>query len=51
MAEHNGKTGKVLSEEAARKAIQSMKGAGSPTDIEPFKGVLPKKMPERFRKK
>ena len=40
---------KGLSEEAARKAIQSIKGGEPSADDEPFKGDLPPKMPDRFR--
>ena len=40
---------KGLSEEAARKAIQSIKGGNPSADAEPFKGDLPPKMPDRFR--
>ena len=36
-------------EEQLAKAIQSLKGTKSPTDIEQFKGNLPKKMPDRFK--
>ena len=37
--------------EQLAKAIQSLKGTELPTDTEPFKGNLPRKMPDRFKKK
>ena len=50
MAEQGKKPEKILSEEALRKGIQSMKGKHLPTDTEMFLGDLPKEMPDRFKK-
>ncbi|MCB5856817.1 hypothetical protein LIR37_20985 [Flavonifractor plautii] len=52
MAEQEKKAGKILSEDAWRKAIQSMKAGKSPADSDPFKGNMPKGgVPDRFKRK
>lgn len=45
------KAGKILSEEEMCKAIQLLLDGEERLDTEPFQGNLPKKMPDRFRKK
>ena len=45
------KAGKILSEEEMRKAIQLLLDGEGRLDTDPFQGNLPKKMPDRFRKK
>lgn len=51
MAEQEKKKELILSEDALRRAIQSLKGKPLPTDTEMFVGDLPKEMPDRFKKK
>lgn len=51
MAEQKKKQEKISYAERLAAAMQSLKGTKLPTDTDPFKGNLPEKMPDRFKKK
>ena len=50
MEKQEKKTENLSYEERWKKAIKSLRENPQPTDIDPFVGNLPEKMPDRFKK-